>query len=70
MQRLGVSRRSYFKHGPIERRAYRIAEFLQMVGMSRSTFYRRVRQGVIKIHYIGETPIITAETVRELLGGE
>jgi hypothetical protein len=64
------------KRGPplrsqqVARRAYRISEFIEMSALSRATVYRRIKDGSIKVTYIGHTPLISAETVRHLLGGE
>jgi predicted DNA-binding transcriptional regulator AlpA len=55
---------------PLKRRGYRLNEFVAMSGMSRATVYRKIKSGTIKVVHLDGMPIITAETVRELLGDE
>jgi excisionase family DNA binding protein len=52
----------------IKRRAYSIAEFEQISGLSKPTIYRRIADGSITITKIGGRTLIREETVRQLLG--
>jgi predicted DNA-binding transcriptional regulator AlpA len=51
-----------------ERKSYRIPEVISMLGMSRSSFYRRLADKTIPSIHVGGVTLIPASAVRALLG--
>lgn len=47
--------------------AYRLREAARLIGVSRSTTYKLVQQGKLKIHKIGNCSVIRADDLRQLL---
>jgi Bacterial regulatory protein, Fis family len=53
---------------PLGRRAYRLQEVCELLGISRPTLWRRHKAGLIKFTYLGTMPFVSAQHLAELLG--
>jgi hypothetical protein len=50
---------------PLDRLAWRVAEFTRLTGISRCTLWRMTRRGDIKLTHVGTVPMVPrAEAIR------
>lgn len=54
----------------MERLAYSVKEFCQLVGLGRATTYRRIKDGSLQVRRIGGRTLIPASEVARLLSGD
>lgn len=59
------------KKEPLARRAYRIKETADLIGVSRATIYRLIESGALRVITIpGGLRLIDAKSVEEVLSGK
>ena len=52
---------------PESKQAYTVAQFCRQFGVSRSTFYRMIRDGEIRTKKLGARTLVRAEDAKEWL---
>ena len=58
---------AYLPSGEIRPRAYRIRDFIQLMAMSRTTFFQLSREGKIRTIRLGTHVVVPADEVERLL---